>query len=198
MRVGRGRRQSGAPTSVHEHDGRHCVRCSEGSGPASLTLAQPLYPELAHERADNSQDHALPPHPPHHSTRQAKLTCAPELRTWLLFVSSPASPAAKQRRRTQPMCGQEPMVVWGGNRAIAMPFRCEPAAMRNNIGSASLPSGPQSASILSTWLVGCGLYRLMWRPGSVLCFARDNGLIWRRHWIERRCPISRTDPCGRD
>jgi hypothetical protein len=75
------------------------------------------------------------------------------------------------------MCGPEPMVVWGGSQAIATPFRCALPAMQNNIGSASSPSGPHSASILSMWLFGYGLYRLMSGPGSGRCFGRDNGLI---------------------
>jgi hypothetical protein len=35
----------------------------------------------------------------------------------------------------------EPMVVWGGSRATAMPFRCATPAMPNSIGLASLRSG---------------------------------------------------------
>jgi hypothetical protein len=48
-----------------------------------------------------------------------------------------------------------------GSRAIATRFLCVPPVMRNSIGSASLPSGPHFASILSMWRCGCGLYRPM-------------------------------------
>jgi hypothetical protein len=74
----------------------------------------------------------------------------------------------------------------GETPAIAMPFRCAPPAMPNSTGSASLPSGRRSTSILSTWLCGCGLCRPMWRPGSALSFGLDNGSIWRRHILRHR------------
>jgi hypothetical protein len=77
------------------------------------------------------------------------------------------------------------MVVSGGSRAIATPFLCAPPAMQNSIGSASLPSGPHSASILSTWLCGRGLYRPISKPGTALSFGRDNRSIWRMHMAER-------------
>src|SRR5216683_1446857 len=56
--------------------------------------------------------------------------------------------------------------------------------MRNSIGSASLPSGPRSAWILSMWRCGCGLYHPMSRPGSAPFFGRDNKSIWRRRMAE--------------
>ena len=85
------------------------------------------------------------------------------------------------------MCGEEPMVVSGGSRAIATPFLflCAPPAIRNSIGSASLPPGPHYASILSTWLCGRGLYRPISKPGTALSFRRDNRSIWRMLMAER-------------
>src|SRR6516165_2023118 len=72
-----------------------------------------------------------------------------------------------------------------------MPFLSVLPVMRNSIGSASLPSGPRSVSILSTWLCGCGLCRPIERQGSALSFGRDNKLIWQRHIANH---TSRTDP----
>jgi hypothetical protein len=77
------------------------------------------------------------------------------------------------------------MEVSGGSRVIATPFPSAPPVMRNSIGLASLPSGPPSASTLSTWLYGCGLYRPMSRPESALSSARDNGSIWRMRSAEK-------------
>src|SRR6516162_5807698 len=94
-----------------------------------------------------------------------------------------------------------------------MPFHCARPAMRNSIGWASLPSGPHSVSIRSTYHCAYGRYRPTLRPGSASSFERDNTSIWRRHLAEKRTisaaiarllsaslsialPRNRTGPCG--
>jgi hypothetical protein len=77
----------------------------------------------------------------------------------------------------------------GVDRYAVPLFLCAHPAMQNSIGSASLPSGPRSASILSIWFCGCGLYRVIKKPGCALSFGRDNRWIWRRHILSRGVTI---------